>query len=85
MIAKLQHSLPRFVADSPLSPPFSRHDQLLKRLQGLPRQIQRIFLMCHLDGCSYAEIANRLNLPIGQVEKSILRVLQHCSKLRQPM
>ncbi|GAC1030905.1 RNA polymerase sigma factor [Pseudomonas sp. No.21] len=55
-------------------------EHLLRRLQGLPRRCQQVFLLSRLDGLSYASIAERLGVSLSTVEKDIIRVLQHCQR-----
>ncbi len=55
-------------------------EHLLRRLQGLPRRCQQVFLLSRVDGLSYASIAERLGVSLSTVEKDIIRVLQHCQR-----
>lgn len=52
-------------------------EQLLKRLRGLPRRNQQVFLLSRLDGLPYSSIAERLGVPLGTVEKDMIRALRH--------
>lgn len=51
----------------------------LKRMERavrkLPRLQREIFLAARLDDMSYAEIAERTGLPVGQVEREIAKAL----------
>lgn len=51
----------------------------LKRMERavrkLPRLQREIFLAARLDGMSYAEIAERTGLSVGQVEREIAKAL----------
>ena len=56
-------------------------EQLLKRLRGLPRRCQQVFLLSRVDGLPYASIAERLGVSLSTVEKDMIRVLQHCQRI----
>lgn len=56
-------------------------EQHIEALHSLPERTQRIFLMNRLDGFSYAEIAEILNVSISTVEKDMIRALQVCVRM----
>lgn len=47
-------------------------------LHGLPNKPRRAFLMCRLDGRSYQEIADALEVSVSSVEKYIAKALLVC-------
>lgn len=47
-------------------------------LNGLPEKMRRALLMCKLDGLSYREIAEQLEVSVSSVEKYIATALQAC-------
>jgi len=47
-------------------------------LQGLPVNVRRALLMRRLDGMSYREIAEELEVSVSSVEKYVARALQSC-------
>ncbi|MDT4840753.1 putative RNA polymerase sigma factor FecI [compost metagenome] len=56
-------------------------EHLLRRLRGLPRRCQQVFLLSRVDGLSYGSIAERLGVSLSTVEKDMIRVLQHCQRI----
>jgi RNA polymerase sigma factor (sigma-70 family) len=57
-------------------------DGLMAVLRGLPERTQRAFLLNRLDGLSYAEIAEVLDVSVSTVEKDIIRALQASRRWR---
>jgi len=51
---------------------------IVKILEGLPEKVQKAFLWNRLDGCTYAEIATRLNVSPSSVKQYIARAMLHC-------
>ena len=49
-------------------------------VEQLPPKCRRVFLMNKVQGISYAEIARRLEVSQGTVEKHMSRALIHCRK-----
>lgn len=49
---------------------------LLAQLKKLPRRVQQVFLLSRLDQLSFADIAQRLDLPALNVERHMNQVLQ---------
>lgn len=47
-------------------------------LQALPERTRQIFLLNRVHGCTYADIANSLNLSQSAVEKHMMRALDAC-------
>lgn len=47
-------------------------------LASLPHKVRDAFLLCKLDGMSYAHIAERLGVSVSSVEKYIARALLAC-------
>lgn len=46
----------------------------------LPERTRQIFLLYHIEGCSYREIAERLDLSPRTVEYHLRQALDHCRK-----
>lgn len=69
-------TLPTRQPDAPLS---QECDELRRRIQKLPRRTQQIFLLSRLDRLTYTHIALLLDISIAAVERSMVRVLEHCS------
>jgi RNA polymerase sigma-70 factor (ECF subfamily) len=53
-------------------------NEIAALLEGLPEKVYRAFLMCRLDGLSYAEIANKLGVSTSMVKQYIARAMMHC-------
>ncbi|CAB3824101.1 sigma-70 family RNA polymerase sigma factor [Achromobacter piechaudii] len=53
-------------------------EQICQLLDTLPMNSRRIFLMAQVDGLSYADIAQQLDLTPNAVQKSLARALVHC-------
>ncbi len=53
-----------------------------RMLDGLPTKVRRAFLMHKLDGLSYNEIAEQMNLSVISIKKYIARALLHCASER---
>ncbi|MDH0897049.1 MULTISPECIES: sigma factor-like helix-turn-helix DNA-binding protein [Pseudomonas] len=60
--------------------PIQELELLSRRLRGLPRRSQQVFLLSRLDGLSYENIAERLGISMDLVEKNMLRVLRQCQR-----
>ncbi|TRX74226.1 sigma factor-like helix-turn-helix DNA-binding protein [Pseudomonas mangiferae] len=74
----LPRSAPRAdEAPTPLDPPGRAW---LRALRGLPRRVQRVFLLSRLDGLAYGAIAQQLGVPLLTVERDLIRALQHCQR-----
>lgn len=52
-------------------------ENLRRGLVKLSRRTQQVFLLSRLDGVSYGEIANLLDIDVALVEQAMVRVLQH--------
>ena len=52
--------------------------QVDEALQGLPSRVREAFLLAHLDGASYSEIADRLGVSTSSVKQYLSRANQHC-------
>lgn len=52
--------------------------ELWRLVDGMPARMRRIFLMAHLDGQPYAEIAAQLGVSLNIVQKDAIAGLQHC-------
>jgi len=53
-------------------------NEIAALLEGLPEKVYRAFLMCRLDGLSYAQIANELGVSTSMVKQYIARAMMHC-------
>ncbi|KDE38759.1 Sigma factor, ECF subfamily [Nitrincola lacisaponensis] len=49
-----------------------------RRLEGLPDLTRRTFLHAQLDGMTYAEIAQTLNISISSVKRHLIRATSRC-------
>ena len=47
-------------------------------LRGLPPKVRSAFLLSQLEGCSYAEIAQRLDVSTSSVKQYLSRATAHC-------
>ncbi|WP_326540894.1 sigma-70 family RNA polymerase sigma factor [Pseudorhodoferax sp.] len=47
-------------------------------LDGLPPKVRTAFLWAQLDGLSYAEIAERLDVSLSSVKQYMARAIRHC-------
>lgn len=47
-------------------------------LDGLPPKVRSAFLLSRLEGLGYKEIAERLGVSLGSVEKYMARAIRHC-------
>ncbi len=52
--------------------------QVDRALCGLPPQAQEAFLLAHLEGLSYADIAARLKVSTSSVKQYLTRANRHC-------
>lgn len=52
--------------------------QVDQALDGLPPQVKEAFLLAHLEGLSYAEIAERLSVSTSSVKQYLTRANRHC-------
>ena len=50
----------------------------VEAIDTLPRQCQRVFVMCKVYGFSHKEISKRLNISISTVEKHLVKGLHRC-------
>ncbi|PWB32406.1 RNA polymerase subunit sigma-70 [Pseudomonas sp. SDI] len=57
-------------------------DDLLWRLNRLPRRVQQVFLLSRLDQQSFSSIAQRLDLPCAAIERHMNQVLQTAQQAR---
>ncbi len=69
-------TLPSRQPDTPLS---QECDEFRRRIQKLPRRTQQIFLLSRLDRLSYIDIGHLLEISAADVERSMVRLLEHCS------
>ena len=53
-------------------------NQIVKMLEGLPEKVYRAFLMCRLEGLSYAVIAEQLGVSTSMVKQYIAKAMLHC-------
>ena len=47
-------------------------------LDGLGAKVREIFLLSQLDGLTYPQIAERMNLTVNVVQKAMLKAYRHC-------
>ena len=47
-------------------------------LDGLPDRVRTAFLLSRLEGLGYKEIAERLGVSLGSVEKYMAKAIRHC-------
>ncbi len=59
-------------ADAPLEPPFDR-ERLQAALDQMPDEFKIVVLMFYFEECSYREIAERLDIPLGTVMSRLSR------------
>ncbi len=69
-------SLPTHQPDMPVQ----ETEAYRRRIQQLPRRTQQIFVLSRLDRLSYSDIAHLLDLNVDAVERSMIRLLEHCSE-----
>lgn len=53
-------------------------NQIAKMLEGLPENVYRAFLMCRLEGLTYAVIGEQLGVSASMVKQYIARAMLHC-------
>lgn len=53
-------------------------NQIAQMLEGLPEKVYRAFLMCRLEGLSYAAIGEQLGVSTSMVKQYIARAMLHC-------
>jgi RNA polymerase sigma-70 factor (ECF subfamily) len=53
---------------------------LSEAIDRLPERTRRIFLLYHIEGCSYREIAERMAVSPRTVEYHLRQALDHCRK-----
>jgi RNA polymerase sigma factor (sigma-70 family) len=53
-------------------------DAVGKVLDGLGAKVREIFLLSQLDGLTYPQIAERLDLSVNVVQKAMLKAYRHC-------
>ena len=51
-------------------------------LDGMKSRMRQVFLMSRLDGYTYPEIAEKLDVSLSTVEKDIAMALRHCYQVR---
>jgi RNA polymerase sigma factor (sigma-70 family) len=56
-------------------------NEIASLLEGLPEKVYHAFLMCRLDGLTYAEIAQELGVSTSMVKQYIARAMMHCYKV----
>lgn len=59
-------------------------DEIARLLQGLPEKVTQAFLLCRLDGLTYAEIAQELGVSTSRVKQYIAQAMLHCYKASYP-
>lgn len=59
-------------------------NEIAALLEGLPEKVYRAFLLCRLDGLSYAEIGNELGVSTSMVKQYIARAMVHCYQVAYP-
>lgn len=59
-------------------------NEIANLLENLPDKVCQAFLMCRLEGLSYAEIANQLGVSTSMVKQYIARAMLHCYKIAYP-
>ncbi|MBE0462993.1 MAG: sigma-70 family RNA polymerase sigma factor [Halomonadaceae bacterium] len=52
--------------------------QIDAMLEGLGHKVSQTFLLCHLEGLRYAEIAERLEVSVSSVKKYMAKATEHC-------
>jgi RNA polymerase sigma-70 factor (ECF subfamily) len=65
-----------YVPDNGEEPPIDQ-ERLQAGLDGLPAEFKVVVLMFYFEGCSYREIAEKLELPLGTVMSRLSRAKQH--------
>ncbi|WP_409300383.1 sigma-70 family RNA polymerase sigma factor [Pseudomonas sp. KCJK8993] len=53
-------------------------DTIGQVLDGLGTRVREIFLLSQLEGLTYPQIAERLQLSVNVVQKAMLKALRHC-------
>lgn len=73
-------SLPEAVAPSPEAHLLALEalQQIDHALDGLPAAVREAFLLCQLEGLSYAEIAERLQVSTSSVKQYLTRANRQC-------
>lgn len=63
----------------------ARHDlsALLNAIKALPERRARIFLLARVDGMTYQQIADYLQLSLSTVEKEMAAAIAYCHKWQQ--
>lgn len=59
-------------------------NEIATLLEGLPEKVYRAFLMCRLDGLTYAEIGKELGVSTSMVKQYIARAMVHCYQVAYP-
>ncbi len=57
-----------------------RDERIRQAVSALPEHYRTVFVLCHFDGLKYAEIACRLQIPVGTVKSRMaeaVRLLRH--------
>lgn len=52
--------------------------QVDQALEGLPPKVREAFLLAHLEGSSYSDIAARLGVSTSSIKQYLARANQHC-------
>lgn len=53
-------------------------EEVARLLAGLPPLVSEAFLLSHLDGLTYSQIAERQGISVHRVQKAMTRALAHC-------
>jgi RNA polymerase sigma-70 factor (ECF subfamily) len=53
-----------------------REERMRQAVAGLPDHYRLVFLLCHDEGLKYAEIACRLNIPVGTVKSRMAEAVR---------
>ncbi|WP_157758127.1 sigma-70 family RNA polymerase sigma factor [Acinetobacter larvae] len=56
-------------------------ERLASMLEGLDAQVRQIFLLRYLDELTQLQIAARLNLSRGTVQRALIHAIQHCDAI----
>lgn len=62
-----------------------RFRAFLQSVETLPPRTREAFLLCRVYGYSYREIAARMGISESGVEKLLMRALDHCCELLDPL
>ena len=53
-------------------------EEVAQLLAGLPARVCEVFLLSQLDGLTYKQIAEQLDMTVNKVQKAMLRAMAHC-------